>query len=512
MASPTTIFRPAKNATTGSPAVRLKVIDLQTNEVMAERIGYMMDRGQGDRGTAAGRRGCLRPTTPVRHSYLARWSPCKLNQTAISSKTSSLHWRTDHDKPDHSDYLKYANLQMAAEAFLVEANGEVKGGIPRALKAGNKRSLLFTETQATAFADQWEVVDQRPIPTRALAARCSKRSTKPIPLNSSSPSAPPNSSTTTRATTRPPTNWNWPKAALPWARSPTWKPGMPELAQGGQPPLAGKTYSVTGYSLGGHLATVFNQLRQAEIQQGPPRANLADVITFNGAGVGQIGNGSLSAGWSIASPTARSGRHHRRPVLDVLDRQGQADLRRLAGRDRRQSTGAHQRHARQRRHRLRHHRRGRNPAQGGLRPPARAHRRDLPRPAGQASRQRRHSASVRGTAAHPPRKVDDVKIRRGCRLPTGVIRRAPRIQTPGAQPCGGRAALFRKGGIDKIPGTPAWTNQYDVVGWEYSAAEPGGLVAHTLWHYGRTSSSSSRTSPMAQRHRRRGAAPPWPRL
>jgi hypothetical protein len=28
----------------------LKVIDLQTNEVMAERIGYMMDRGQGNTG------------------------------------------------------------------------------------------------------------------------------------------------------------------------------------------------------------------------------------------------------------------------------------------------------------------------------------------------------------------------------------------------------------------------------------------------------------------------------
>jgi hypothetical protein len=27
----------------------LKVIDLQTNEVMAERIGYMMDRGQGNK-------------------------------------------------------------------------------------------------------------------------------------------------------------------------------------------------------------------------------------------------------------------------------------------------------------------------------------------------------------------------------------------------------------------------------------------------------------------------------
>ena len=29
----------------------LKVIDLQTNEVMAERIGYMMDRGQGNTGS-----------------------------------------------------------------------------------------------------------------------------------------------------------------------------------------------------------------------------------------------------------------------------------------------------------------------------------------------------------------------------------------------------------------------------------------------------------------------------
>ncbi|MBK7022991.1 MAG: hypothetical protein IPH41_05590 [Sulfuritalea sp.] len=31
----------------------LKVIDLRTNEVMAERIGYMMDRGQGN--TSGGR-------------------------------------------------------------------------------------------------------------------------------------------------------------------------------------------------------------------------------------------------------------------------------------------------------------------------------------------------------------------------------------------------------------------------------------------------------------------------
>lgn len=33
----------------------LKVIDLQTNEVIAERIGYMMDRGQGSSGTGGAR-------------------------------------------------------------------------------------------------------------------------------------------------------------------------------------------------------------------------------------------------------------------------------------------------------------------------------------------------------------------------------------------------------------------------------------------------------------------------
>ncbi len=59
--------------------------------------------------------------------------------------------------PTVSDYLKYANLQMAAEAFLKdELTGEERysgGNLITALKAGNTRSLLFTQTQAEAFAD-----------------------------------------------------------------------------------------------------------------------------------------------------------------------------------------------------------------------------------------------------------------------------------------------------------------------------------------------------------------------
>lgn len=59
----------------------LKIIDLRTNEVIAERIGYMMDRGQGDDSGArspwllAAYHACPRfPTTPDRH-------PFKMHQT-----------------------------------------------------------------------------------------------------------------------------------------------------------------------------------------------------------------------------------------------------------------------------------------------------------------------------------------------------------------------------------------------------------------------------------------------
>ncbi|HEX8989685.1 MAG TPA: hypothetical protein VF816_17135, partial [Rhodocyclaceae bacterium] len=54
-------------------------------------------------------------------------------------------------------------------------------------------------------------------------------------------------------------------------------------------PLEGKQFSVTGYSLGGHLATAFNLLHyQDKLADG--RYAVKEVVTFNGAGVGQIDN------------------------------------------------------------------------------------------------------------------------------------------------------------------------------------------------------------------------------
>ncbi|ADX48579.1 Ig family protein [Paracidovorax avenae ATCC 19860] len=48
----------------------------------------------------------------------------------------------------------------------------------------------------------------------------------------------------------------------------------------------GQAFSVTGYSLGGHLATVFNLLNQDAAQR---------VVTFNGAGVGRVNDGTLQS-------------------------------------------------------------------------------------------------------------------------------------------------------------------------------------------------------------------------
>ena len=59
--------------------------------------------------------------------------------------------------PTITDYLKYANLQMAAEAFLYdETTKSIKTGqqLLDALKAGNNHASVFTQTQATAFAEQ----------------------------------------------------------------------------------------------------------------------------------------------------------------------------------------------------------------------------------------------------------------------------------------------------------------------------------------------------------------------
>ena len=62
-----------------------------------------------------------------------------------------------------SHYLEYANLQMAAEAFIAPkdslpetpASGSISAGI---LTEGNTRASRFTQVQADEFVKDWTVV------------------------------------------------------------------------------------------------------------------------------------------------------------------------------------------------------------------------------------------------------------------------------------------------------------------------------------------------------------------
>jgi hypothetical protein len=65
--------------------------------------------------------------------------------------------------PTTAELLKYADLQMAAEAFLVNSQGTPLTGdlYLQALIDGNNHASKFTVTQAKDFADHWIVLDQK---------------------------------------------------------------------------------------------------------------------------------------------------------------------------------------------------------------------------------------------------------------------------------------------------------------------------------------------------------------
>jgi hypothetical protein len=58
-------------------------------------------------------------------------------------------------------YLKYADLQMAAEALLDRFPVSTTQGLKNALAFGNDRTSKFTATQAEAFSREWSVVEHK---------------------------------------------------------------------------------------------------------------------------------------------------------------------------------------------------------------------------------------------------------------------------------------------------------------------------------------------------------------
>lgn len=184
--------------------------------------------------------------------------------------------------PTIADYLKYANLQMAAEAFLVDENGALKTNIKQALVEGNHHASYFPESEATTFNNEWQVLAQCPnTPTGFSGTLFENRTTHELVISFRSTEFIDDAIRDSAATNTLEVH----DTGFAWGQISDMEKWYADLKLAGKIP-SGSRLNVTGYSLGGHLATAFNLLHQSELNGG-------QVITFNGAGVGQVKSGGL---------------------------------------------------------------------------------------------------------------------------------------------------------------------------------------------------------------------------
>jgi len=180
-----------------------------------------------------------------------------------------------------STYLKYANLQMAAEALLDSA-----GTFKQQLTTGNNRSSKFTDVLADQFmADGWTVLAHKPNTATGFSGTLFKNSsTGELVLSFRSTEFADDNVRDSKATNE----LEIQKFGWAFGQIDDMEKWYAELRRSG---LVDRPVTVTGYSLGGHLATAFNLLRQEQGQS----AQIAATYTFNGAGVGDLKTpGSLS--------------------------------------------------------------------------------------------------------------------------------------------------------------------------------------------------------------------------
>lgn len=199
---------------------------------------------------------------------------------------------------------KFAQAQLAAEALVMQiasdANGQVSGVVSgdtlkRLLVAGNGRVSKFTDSAAQEFASQWELVEQKASTSTGFSGTLFKYIGPDDPASGLKTNqyvmsfrstefiddyARDNAATNTLEVKAGGFAYGQIADMEDWWKS--LKASYPDMG----------TVSVTGYSLGGNLATSFALLRKAE-----GAANLVavkEVYTINGAGVGDIQGASAA--------------------------------------------------------------------------------------------------------------------------------------------------------------------------------------------------------------------------
>ncbi|MEP7301982.1 MAG: calcium-binding protein, partial [Caldimonas sp.] len=176
-------------------------------------------------------------------------------------------------------YLKYANLQMAAEALLDDAETYAQK-----LTSGNNRSSKFPNLLAEQFiADGWTIVDHQESTSTGFSATLFKNTiTCEQVVSFRSTEFIDDSVRDSQETNKQEI------AAFGWAfgQIDDMQKWFASLQAVGKLDPGGRV-NVTGYSLGGHLATAFNLLHQDDLTAfGAPL--IGSTYTFNGAGVGDV--------------------------------------------------------------------------------------------------------------------------------------------------------------------------------------------------------------------------------
>ena len=208
--------------------------------------------------------------------------------------------------PNAATLLEFANLQVAAEALYVlkehemkniplGSTSQIKGIInPELLKFGNNRTSKFTATQAEEFAQKWEIVSHiantgtgfsgtlfRATEKAASTETGINKGDLVISFRSTEfidDAARDNQATNSMEIS----DKGWAFGQI--ADMEKWVQSLRADGFIGE----GKEVSVTGYSLGGHLATVFNILHNYEKSD----IKIKQTFTFNGAGVGLDSDGN----------------------------------------------------------------------------------------------------------------------------------------------------------------------------------------------------------------------------
>ena len=181
-------------------------------------------------------------------------------------------------------YLKYANLQMASEAFLVDATGKILAGKPLvdALIYGNGHPSRFPTLLAEEFANTWEVVAQQEnTPSGFSGTLFREKATGNLVMSFRSTEAIDDTLRDSEGTNRCISSNGWAFGQI--ADMEDW---YKSLIQQGKL-TASSQFDVTGYSLGGHLAAAFAILRRESNTENV----LKHIYTFNGAGTGGLAPG-----------------------------------------------------------------------------------------------------------------------------------------------------------------------------------------------------------------------------